>query len=94
MKIEESVLLLLNTVNSGLAKAVAQCRVISPVISKAEAQRISESSNVNQWLTGQLNARLTAPEKSSKRFLERTKPNSVAAAGYRCTFLPMANGKL
>ena len=94
MNIEEISLLMLNAVNTGVANAVAGNRVISPVISKADAYRIYGRSNVDRWLTEHLITPLTTPRKGSKRFLDRTKLDGIAATSNRHTYLPVADRKL
>ncbi|SHM93142.1 hypothetical protein [Mucilaginibacter sp. OK098] len=94
MEIEDLSLLMLNAVNSGVAKAVAESGVITPFISKADAYRIYGRSNVDRWLTEHLIAPLSAPGKGSKRFLDRIKLDCVAAASNRHTYLPVADRKL
>jgi len=94
MKIEDLSLLMHNAVNAGVAKAVAESGAISPVISKADAYRIYGRSNVDRWLTEHLITPLTTPGKGSKRFLDRTKLDGVAAASNRHTYLPVADRKL
>jgi hypothetical protein len=94
MKIEDLSLLMLNAVNTGVANAVAESRAINPLISKADAYRIYGRSNVDRWLTEQLISHLTVPGISSKKFLDRTKLDSVAASSNRHTYLPVADRKL
>jgi hypothetical protein len=79
MKIEDFSLLMLNAVNVGVAKAIAESGVISPLISNADAYRIYVRSNVDRWLTEHQITPLSAPRKGSKRFLDRTKLNGIAA---------------
>lgn len=94
MKIEDLSLLMLNAVNTGVANAVAESRAISPLISKADAYRIYGRSNVDRWLTEQLISHFPVPGISSKKFLDRTKLDSVAAGSNRHTYLPVADRKL
>ncbi|NOW95979.1 hypothetical protein [Mucilaginibacter sp. SG564] len=95
MKIEDLSLSMLNAVNTGVANAVAESGVTSSFISKADAYRLYSRSNIDRWLNEQLIAPLTVPGNSSKRkFLERTKLDSVAAASNRHTYLPVADRKL
>lgn len=94
MKIEDLSLLMLNAVNTGVATAVAESGAISSFTSKADAYRLYGQSNVDRWLTEQLIAPLTVPGKSSKKFLDRTKLDSVAAAINRHSYLPVADRKL
>jgi hypothetical protein len=94
MKIEDISQLMKNAILRGVAKAVPDHGVISPAISKADAYRLYGRSNVDRWLAEGLIKLSFTPGNTSKRFMDRNKLDSVAAASNRHTYLQVADRKL
>lgn len=91
MKIEEITQLILQAVNAGVAKAVAESRAISPYISQAEAYRKYGRNNVDRWSAERLILPSIKPGAGFKKLFDRTQLESVAATSNRHTYLPVAD---
>jgi hypothetical protein len=93
MEIEDIIQLMQDATQRGLAKAMADKGLMSPLITKADAYRLYGRSNVDRWLAENLISLSSDPVKSSKRFLDTIKLASISAASNRHTYLPVADRK-
>ncbi|AMP99806.1 hypothetical protein AY601_2931 [Pedobacter cryoconitis] len=90
MKLKDLVILLKNATEQGASNALMQSGHLQTQVSKAEAYRLFGRGNVDRWISEKLICPTHCPERSSRKYLDRTKLEAIAASSNRITYLPVA----
>lgn len=93
MKLKEFTHILLSSALTGAGKAIAVNGGLPAHICKAEAYRLYGRSDVDRWIAEGLIVPAATAGKASKKLLDRTILERVAASSNSITYQPVADRK-
>ncbi len=91
MKLKEFAHILLTSVLTGANNAIAACGGLAAYICKAEAYRLYGRCEVDRWISEGLIIPTAVSGSTSKKLLDRTKLERIAASSNRITYQPVAD---